>query len=256
MAGRIQAAYMLAPLVMDLTDKRIPVKIVSLGHRSGAVIMVRTDSPYQHFRQLAGKRIAIPSRFAVDFLFLRKMLARESMTPGDVQIVEMAPPDMPAALYANAVDAYCTGEPFGAAAQRAGYARPLRMTRDEWRNYICCVLTVREELIQQSPAMVQDLVNQVLGAGLWLDAQQTNRDKAVAIAAGPRFFNQDPNILQFVMENPTDRVTYGDLRMIRSEFDELMQLSIEAGTIQRPIPYENYVDESFARSAKPAPIAL
>ena len=63
MAGRIQAAYMLAPLVMDLADKKIPVKIVSLGHRSGAVIMVRTDSPYQHFRQLAGKRIAIPSRF-------------------------------------------------------------------------------------------------------------------------------------------------------------------------------------------------
>ena len=44
MAGRIQAAYMLAPLVMDLADKGIPLKIVSLGHRSGAVIMVRTDS--------------------------------------------------------------------------------------------------------------------------------------------------------------------------------------------------------------------
>ncbi|MEP6874286.1 MAG: nitrate ABC transporter substrate-binding protein, partial [Burkholderiales bacterium] len=29
MAGRIQAAYMLAPLVMDLADKKIPVKIVS-----------------------------------------------------------------------------------------------------------------------------------------------------------------------------------------------------------------------------------
>jgi NitT/TauT family transport system substrate-binding protein len=143
MAGRIQAAYMLAPLVMDLADKKIPVKIVSLGHRSGAVIMVRQDSPYQHFAELKGKRIAIPSRFAVDFLFLRKMLKRENMTPDDIVIVEMPPPDMPAALYANAVDAYCTGEPFGAAAQRAGYARVLRMTRDEWRNYICCVLTVR-----------------------------------------------------------------------------------------------------------------
>ena len=137
MAGRIQAGYMLAPLVMDLADRRIPVKIVSLGHRSGAVIMVRTDSPYQRFRQLARKRIAVPSRFSVDFLFLRKMLVQEDMTPADVEIMEMAPPDMPAALYANAVDAYCTGEPFGAAAQRAGYARPLRMTRDEWPRYIC-----------------------------------------------------------------------------------------------------------------------
>src|SRR5688572_18736347 len=63
MAGRIQAAYMLAPLVMDLADKKVPVKIVSLGHRSGAVIMVRTDSPYKHFKDLTRKRIAIPSRF-------------------------------------------------------------------------------------------------------------------------------------------------------------------------------------------------
>ena len=256
MTGRIQAAYMLAPLVMDLADKKIPVKIVSLGHRSGAVIMVRTDSPYQHFKQLAGKRIAIPSRFAVDFLFLRKMLAQENMTPADVQIMEMAPPDMPAALYANAVDAYCTGEPFGAAAQRAGYARPLRMTRDEWRNYICCVLTVREELIAEKPELVQDLVNHVLGAGHWLDAQQGNRDKAVAIAAGRKFFNQDPKILEFVMENPTDRVTYGDLRMIRAEFDDLMQLSVQAGTITHPIAYETYVDETFAQHANPAQIIL
>jgi NitT/TauT family transport system substrate-binding protein len=256
MAGRVQAAYMLAPLVMDLADHKVPVKIVSLGHRSGAVIMVRTDSPYQQFAQLAGKRIAIPSRFAVDFLFLRKMLAEEAMTPDDVEVVEMPPPDMPAALYANAVDAYCTGEPFGAAAQRAGYARPLRMTRDEWRNYICCVLTVREELIRDNRPMVQDLVNLVLGAGAWLDSRQENRDKAVAIAAGRDFFNQDPNILRFVMENPTDRVTYGDLRMLRAEFEELMQLSLEAGTIKQSIAYESYVDESFARVAEPAAIPL
>src|SRR3954462_11401932 len=256
MTGRIQAAYMLAPLVMDLTDKKIPVKIVSLGHRSGAVIMVRTDTPYQQFKDLTGKRIAIPSRFAVDFLFLRKMLAQEGMTPKDVEIIEMPPPDMPAALYAKAVDAYCTGEPFGAAAQRAGYARPLRMTRDEWRNYICCVLTVREELIAENRPLVQDLVNHGLGAGRWLDEQQGNRDKAVAIAAGRGFFNQDPKILKFVMENPADRVTYGDLRMIREEFEDLMQLSIEAGTIKHPIAYATYMDERFARASKAATIPL
>jgi NitT/TauT family transport system substrate-binding protein len=256
MAGRIQAAYMLAPLVMDLADRGIPIKIVSLGHRSGAVIMVRNDSPYQNFRQLAGRRVAVPSRFAVDYLFLRRMLAEEDMRVEQLEIVEMPPPDMPAALYAKAVDAYCTGEPFGAAAQSAGYARPLRMTRDEWPKYICCVLTVREELIAANPAMVQNLVDHVLGAGVWLDQQPANREKAVQIAATAPYFNQDPKIIRFVMQNPTDRVTYGDLRMIRSEFEELMQLSMQAGTIKHPIPYEKYVDERFARSAKPAVIPL
>jgi NitT/TauT family transport system substrate-binding protein len=256
MSNRIQAAYMLAPLVMDLADKKIPVKIVSLGHRSGAVIMVRTDSPYRKFADLRGKSIAIPSRFAVDYLFLRKMLAREGMTAKDVEIIEMAPPDMPAALYAGAVDGYCTGEPFGAAAQRAGYARPLSMTRNEWRNYICCVLTVRQELIDSNRPLVQELVNYVQAAGNWLDAGPANRDKAALIAANRKYFNQDPNIIRFVMNNPSDRVTYGDLRMLRAEFDELMQLSVQAGTLKRPVRYEQYVDESFVKNIRKVEVAL
>jgi NitT/TauT family transport system substrate-binding protein len=256
MSGRIQAAYMLAPLIMDLAESKIPVKVVSLGHRSGAVIMVRTDSSNRVFKDLTGKRVAIPSRFAVDYLYLRKMLAKEGMTVKDVEVVEMAPPDMPAALFAKAVDAYATGEPFGAVAQRAGYARPLSMTRDVWPNYICCVLTVREELIKSDRPLVQKLVDYVQAAGTWLDALPANRNKAVEIAAGPKFFNQDPNVLRFVMENPADRVTYGDLRLIKSEFEEMLQLSLDAGTIKKSAPFENYVDTSFVKAIKPVTIAL
>ncbi len=256
MTGRIQAAYMLAPLVMDLAAKKVPIKIVSLGHRSGAVIMVRTDSSYRKFKDLTGKRVAIPSRFAVDFLFLRRMLKQEGMSHQELELVEMPPPDMPAALYAKAIDAYCTGEPFGAAAQRAGYAIPLRMTRDEWRTYICCCLTVREELIKENRPLVQSLVDHVLGAGIWLDEKQEHRTKAAEVAAGRTFFNQDKDVIKYVMETPTDRVTYGDMRMIREEFDELMQLSLEAGTIRQPIAYEAYVDDSFAKVAVPAPIRI
>jgi NitT/TauT family transport system substrate-binding protein len=256
MAGHVQAAYILAPMVMDLVASRIPVKVVSLGHRSGAVIMVRTDAGYRRFSDLKGKSVAIPSRFAVDLLFLRKMLAQEGMTIDDVEVVEMAPPDMPAALYAKAIDAYCTGEPFGASAQLAGYATPLRMTRDAWRNYICCVLTVREDLIANNPGAVQDLVDHVQAAGIWMDQDAAHRDKAVAIAAARQYFNQDPKILKFVMTSPSDRVTYGDLRIIPEEFDELMQLSLAAGTIREPVPFARYVDDRFFKAVRPVTVAL
>jgi NitT/TauT family transport system substrate-binding protein len=256
MSGRIKAAYFLAPLAMDLADKGIPVKIVALGHRSGAVIMVKQDAPIKTMADLKGKRVAIPSRFAVDYLFVMRLLKQHEMSTTDVELVEMNPPDMPAALYAGAVAAYATGEPFGAVAEKAGYARPLYMTRDVWPNYICCVLTVREELIQTDRALVQQLVNYVMASGSWLDASQTNRFLAADIAAGPNFFNQKPDVLKFVLSNPPDRVTYGDLRVIRAEFEELMQLSIEVGTIARPIPYEKYVDESFMQHAQPVQITL
>ena len=58
------------------------------------------------------------------------------------------------------------------------------------------------------------------------------------------------------MDNPSDRVTYGDLRMIRDEFEDLMRLSIEAGTIKHPIPYEKYVDDSFVRATQAATRSL
>ncbi|MEQ1731281.1 MAG: hypothetical protein ABL982_23170 [Vicinamibacterales bacterium] len=51
------------------------------------------------------------------------------------------------------------------------------------------------------------------------------------------------------METPSDRVTYRDLRMIPSEFEDLMKLSIDAGTIEAPIPYDAYVDDSFVKAA-------
>jgi NitT/TauT family transport system substrate-binding protein len=69
-------------------------------------------------------------------------------------------------------------------------------------------------------------------------------------------FNPKPEALKLVLSSPPDRVTYGDLCVIRSDFEELVQLSIEAGTINRPIPYEKYVDESFIQNVQPVQITL
>ena len=253
-AGRVKAAMVLAPMVMDLADKGVPVKVVALGHRSGAVIMVRKDSPYKTFADLKGKRIAIPSRFAVDHLFVRKLMAASGLKDGDLKMVELSPPDMPAALLANAVDAYATGEPFGAKAEMDGYARVLYMTRDVWPTYICCVLAVRQELIDRHRETVQLLVDHVLPAGRWLDTSPEHRTRAAQIASHQSMFNQAFELIKWVMERPADRVTYGDLRLMRSEFDELMRLSLDAKILHRPVDYHTYVDESFMQRAHPVAI--
>jgi NitT/TauT family transport system substrate-binding protein len=256
MSAKISAAYLLTPMVMDLADNGVPIKIVALGHRSGAVIMVSAKSTARNMGDLRGKRIAIPSRFAVDNIFVHRLLEKYGLTDRDVTLVEIAPPDMPAALYAGAVEAYATGEPFGALSQRQGFARVLHMTRDEWPEYICCVLAVRQELIDNERATVQRLVNHVLAAGEWLETDTTHRHQAADLAAKREFFNQDSALIRFVMDNPRDRVTYGDLRLIRSEFDELMQYAVQWHILARPVPYEKYVDDSFARAYRPTRIQI
>lgn len=255
-SGKLKAAMLLAPMAMDLANKGIPVKVVALGHRSGAVIMVRTESPYRSFADLKGKRIAIPSRFAVDHIFVRKMMRASGLVDGDVELIEIAPPDMPASLLAGAVEAYATGEPFGAKSEMAGYARVLYMTRNEWPSYICCVLTVREELIREDRKLVQLLVDHVMSAGHWLDQSPAHRTAAARVASERTFFNQAFELIRFVMERPADRVTYGDLRLIRSEFDTLMGLAREAGMFPDSIPYSRYVDESFMRNFRMVDIPI
>ena len=44
--------------------------------------------------------------------------------------------------------------------------------------------------------------------------------------------------------------------LAREEFDDLMQLSLQAGTIKAPIAFERYVDERFVKATQPARIAL
>ena len=256
MSGQIKAAYLLAPMVMDLADRGVPVKIVALGHRSGAVIMTGVNSAARNMGDLRGKRIAIPSRFAVDNIFVHRMMKQYGLRNEDVTLVEKAPPDMPAALYAGAIDAFATGEPFGALAQRKGFGRILHMTRDEWPRYICCVLTVRQDLIDSDRRTVQRLVDHVLSAGVWLESGGENRHVAADLAARREYFNQDSSLLRFVMDNPKDRVTYGDLRLIRSELNDIMQLAFDGKVLARPVAYEKYVDESFMRSFRPREIKL
>lgn len=256
MSGRLQAAYLLAPMAMELADRGIPVRVVAIGHRSGAVIMVHADEPARNIGDLKGKRIAIPSRFAVDYLFVRRMMEKHGLKEGDIEFVEMPPPDMPVALHTRGISGYATGEPFGAKAQMDGYARPLHITRDEWPDYICCVLTVRQELIDEHPEQVQNLVDYVISAGDWLDSNQANRHTAAELASHPSFFGQDPKVLRFVMDNPPDRVTYGDLRLVRYEFEAVMRLALEAGVLPRAVPYERYTDERFMRAFTPKTIRV
>ena len=40
------------------------------------------------------------------------------------------------------------------------------------------------------------------------------------------------------------------------EFDELMQMSLDAGTLKKPIQFNQYVDESFFKAVRPVTITL
>ncbi len=248
-SGRIQAAFMVAPMAIALRSQGVPIRIVYLGHRYGSAVVVRKDNPARSFRDLKNKTIAIPSRFSDERLILFKVMKEYGMKPADIRMVEMAPADVTGALAAHAIDAFSMGEPHPSQAEMGGFGRVLFQAREHWPDYMSCVLVVRQDLITEHPAIVQVMVDGIARSGLWLDAGRPHREQA-ADFVGRYYYNQDPKLLLWALTNPLDRVTYTPLTPFKKDFDLVRDLMLESGVLDQSIEFNQYVDPQFAEGAK------
>ncbi len=249
LAGQTPATFILAPMAIALREQGIPIKIVYLGHRDGSAVMVQKDSNIYSMEDLRGKRIAVPNRFSNQRLLFFRALRKAGMTIDDVELIEMPPPDMPAALYAKAVDAVSSGEPFMGQCELDGYGRVLWLTKDVWPNFISCVLAVREDAIKNNRAQVQQLVDGIARSGMWLDEKMDHRMEAAQFVS-KNYYNQNPRLLTFVLSKPPDRVKYTELLPLRKDFEEIEALGKESGILEGTAHFEDYVDDSFATKAQ------
>ncbi|TWT74061.1 ABC transporter substrate-binding protein [Allorhodopirellula solitaria] len=283
-AGNLDAAFLLAPLAMVMQRQGTPVKMVHLGHRDGTAIVVRTDSPYQTFADLRGGRIAIPHRYSNQRILIEKLKDQFDFDDDDITLIDYPPPEMPAGLRAGQFDAYIVGEPFAAKAEMDGFGRILYFTKDIWPEFISCVLVVTERLIQRDPELVNELVQGISASGKWLDEGDdqlivglsrgeeagshdtdqlvippgfghTPRLQAALIAAQQEYYNQDPELLKFVLTRPPDRVRYSQLDLAREDFEEIQGYAERLGffrfrpiTADDPFGFDDYADDSFERS--------
>lgn len=246
LARHTQATFILAPMAMKLREEGAPLKIVYLGHRDGTAMMVRKDSSIWRVEDLRGKKIAVPNRYSNQRLLVFKALRDHGMSLSDVQLLEMPPPDMPAALYARAVDAVTSGEPFMGQTELDGYGRVLWLTKDVWPGFISCVLAVHEDFIRDHRDQVQRLVDGIAKSGKWIDESMEHRmDAAVFVAQN--YYMQDPRLLSFVLSKPPDRVKYTNLTLQRADFEEIEALAVADGLMQGVVRFEDYCDTSFVR---------
>jgi NitT/TauT family transport system substrate-binding protein len=246
LANDLEATFILAPMAMSLREQGVPIKIVYLGHRDGTTMMVRKDSTIFRIEDLQGRTIAVPNRFSNQRLIIFKAFKERGMSIDAVTLVEMPPPDMPAALYSRSVDAVISGEPFMAQSEMDGYGRVLFMTKDVWPDFISCVLAVSERVIETRRDDVQRLVDGIARSGKWLDRSMAHRMQA-ADFSGKQYYHQDPKLLRFVLSKPPDRVKYTNLSLVRKDFEEIERLGIEAGILSGTAHFDDYADPSFVR---------
>jgi NitT/TauT family transport system substrate-binding protein len=205
-------------------------------------VIVAKNSTARSLGDLKGKTFARPSKYSNQYLVITKLMEDEGLRPDDIRFVDMAPPDMPSALAAGAIDAYFVGEPFAAKAELAGTGRVLYYAKDIWPHFISCVLVVRDELIAEHPEIVRDLVRGIAESGEWAER---NRLAAARLVSRTQYYNQDQKLLEFVLTQPRDRVSYRLLTPSDDDLRSIMHYAIKAGILHKPTELRDLVDLRF-----------
>jgi NitT/TauT family transport system substrate-binding protein len=231
---------MVVPLAMKLREQGVPVKICYLGHRDGSTVIVQKDSTARSLRDLKGKRFALPTPFSNQNLVIHALMEQQGLAAGDIKFDFMAPPDMPAALAAKAIDAYFIGEPHAGKAELDGTGRVLYHVKDIWPHFISCCLVVTEKLINENPAVVKDLVRGIAESGEWAE---THREDAAKVAAP--YFRQDEKVVKYVLTQPPDRVSYRMLTPTDEDLQKIHDMALKLGVLQKPVPMSELIDRQF-----------
>ena len=239
--GQIEAAFMIAPLAIELRQQGEDVKIVYIGNRHESTLVARKGLGVNSIHDLVGKTVAVPMRYSGHNLSILQMIENNGLE-GRIKVVEMNPPDMAAALAVGSLDAYYVGEPFAATTLKSGDAELVHYVEDVWNGFICNLVLVRQDLIEQDPAAVKALVDGAARSGLW--AQNHTRE-AAEIAS--EYWNQSLDLIEYAMTTPDDRIQFDKFVPEEEEMQYMADLMQHFGLIESN-NISGLVDDSFARS--------
>ncbi|MDH5370126.1 MAG: ABC transporter substrate-binding protein [Gammaproteobacteria bacterium] len=241
--GEIEVAFMIAPLSIVLKQQGEDVKIIYIGNRHESTMVARKELKVKTLHDLIGKTIAIPMRYSGHNISILDLIEKENLT-GQINVVEMNPPDMAAALSTGSLDAYYVGEPFAAQTLMAGKSERVFYVEEVWDKFICNLAVVRQDLIQKEPDVVQQIVNGAVRSGMWA----SNKPKeAVKIAA--KYWNQPVKLLEYAFTTPKNRILYDQYIPKESEMQEMADL-MKTYKLLEQTNIDGLVDDRFAKSVK------
>ena len=239
--GQIEAAFIIAPLAIELIQQGEDVKVVYIGNRHESTLVARKGLDVNSINDLVGKTVAVPMRYSGHNLSILQMIESSGLE-GRIKVVEMNPPDMSAALSTGSLDAYYVGEPFAATTLKSGDAELVHYVEDVWDGFICNLVLVRQDMIDNDPAAVEALVAGAARSGLWA---QNNTSDAAEIAS--KYWNQSLELIKYAMSTPDDRIRFDLFVPVEEEMQYMANLMQHFGLIESN-NISGLIDDSFARN--------
>jgi NitT/TauT family transport system substrate-binding protein len=245
-ANVVGGAMILSNFAMDMFNNGLDIRTVAVGHRHGSGLTVSAGSSIASPADLKGKTVAVPYRVSTHAAILDAYLKSGGLSLKDVNVIAVAPPNMPDSLKAGSIDAFLGPEPAGERAVQAGSGRILKLTKDIVPQHICCIAVVHREQLSSNPEGIRELVRSMQRSGKFIDDDKTKGSKEVATLVR-KYVEIDERVIVNVMQRPANRIIYSDLAPRLADFRMIHDLSVAAGLI-RKTDLDTFVDESFARS--------
>jgi len=245
-AGVIDAGFLLSNFAMERFASGIDIRSILVAHRNGSGVVVGSDSGINSAKQLNGKKVAIPAKISTHTALLDSYLRKEGLSIKDVITKTISPSNMIKAMKAGKIDAYIVAEPFCAQAEMDGIGKILVLSKDILAEHICCVVVARKELIDSNPRGVQELTDSLIRSGQIIEQDKIQNNSQDITAIGSTYLKHDKHIIHQAIQNPLDRVTYTDLMPKKSDYQEILNISRQAGII-KSIDLDSFIDDRFSK---------
>ena len=233
-SGAIDGASMLIQLAMNAKEKGIDLKAVALGHRDGNVLIGGKD--IGSVEDLKGKSFAIPSRFSTHNILLYEMLKKHNIGYGEIDVIELPPAEMPAALAEGRIAGYVVAEPFGAISVSLENGKVLYQSEEIWQDSVDCGLVLRGQFIENNKELVQSFLDDYVAGG---DLAQHKDEHTHDVVS--EYLTVEKEVLDLSLQ----WISYDNLAIEEDSYEILRNALIEMELSENPPSYEDFVDASF-----------
>ncbi len=256
--GEVDAAFVLAPLAMDLFGYGVPLRIVLLAHKNGSIAVRRKASQQSTMAAMfRGKTFFIPHELSIHHILSHMFFTGLGLNPGSAGsegcdvVYEVVPPVRMPDFLAEQTGAcgFMVAEPIGTKAVAAGIADELFLSGELWENHPCCVVAVRDEILRQYPEAVQEFVGMIVQAGRFITH---NPDTAAEI--GVQFLDPQGTlglkkaILKNVLTDPLG-VKTDDLLPVADDFVKIQDYMVDRMGLGSRVDISRLLDLRFAEKA-------
>jgi len=256
-SGRIDCAFVLAPIAMDLFAYDSPIKLVLLAHKNGSTFVrsrhydPRFDSLQSFYKY---KVVDIPHKMSVHHMLAHQFLKELGLKPGvpgkkaiNVRFEVVPPIKMPGIMKENEdVAGFMVAEPIATKAIVSEIGNLEFISSSRWKDHPCCIVAMQDDFIDKFPDAAQEFVSLLMETGKYIES---NKKRAAEIGVG--FLDPEgklglkTEVLQRVFSQPM-AIKMDDLYPVIEDLDRIQKYMHDVMGIGKMIDLEQFVYTGFA----------